>query len=138
MDRSPKTRVIAIALIAAMAVGSIVLWLGIPVFWLFVASRVADSSQPSLGPYLMVMVGIPASMVVVGKLLSKLNRVYGEVTHSTPTVRVQMPWHKSMRGERDSGRPRQVLDVVMVCSVGLALFVFAFWFFVFAGSSLPT
>jgi hypothetical protein len=47
-------------------------------------------------------------------------------------------WMKSMRGERDSGRPRSVLDVVMVWSVALALLCFGVWFFAFAGSSLPT
>jgi hypothetical protein len=31
-----------------------------------------------------------------------------------------------------------VLDVVMVCSVAIAVLCFAVWFFVFAGSSLPT
>jgi hypothetical protein len=44
---------------------------------------------------------------------------------------------KSLRGERESGRPRTMLDVVMVWSVALALVCFAIGFFVFAGSSLP-
>jgi hypothetical protein len=35
-------------------------------------------------------------------------------------------------------RPRSVLDVVMVCSVSLAVVACAVWFFLFAGSSLPT
>jgi hypothetical protein len=43
-----------------------------------------------------------------------------------------------MRGERDSGRQSTVLDVVMVWSVAFALLCLAVWFFVFAGSSLPT
>jgi hypothetical protein len=42
-----------------------------------------------------------------------------------------------MRGERDTPRPRSVLDVVMIASVTLALIAFAIWFFAFAGSSLP-
>jgi hypothetical protein len=45
---------------------------------------------------------------------------------------------KSLRGERDSGRPRTMLDVVMVWSVALAFVCFAIWFFAFAGSSLPS
>ena len=91
-----------------------------------------------MGPYVLLIVGIPASMIVVGKALSKLNRVYGEVTGTTPTMRVRSPWMKSMRGERDSGRQRTVLDVVMVWSVALALLCFGVWFFAFAGSSLPS
>ena len=129
---------LAALLIALMAIGSILLWLGIPVGWLYLVSRLVKSSQPSMGPYVLLLVGIPASMIVVGKLLSKLNRVYGEVTGTTSTARVRSPWMKSMRGERDSGRPRSVLDVVMVWSVALALLCFGVWFFAFAGSSLPT
>jgi hypothetical protein len=131
-------RLVAALLIVLMAIGSILLWLGIPIGWLYLVSRLVSSSQPSMGPYVLVLVGIPLSMVVVGKLLSKLNRVYGDVTNTTPNVRVRNPWLKSMRGERDSDRPRTVLDVVMVWSVGLALLCFAIWFFLFAGSSLPT
>jgi hypothetical protein len=131
-------RLVAALLIVLMAIGSIVLWLGIPIGWLYLVSRLVSSSQPSMGPYVLVLVGIPTSMIVVGKLLSKLNRVYGDVTNTTPHTRMRNPWLKSMRGERDSDRPRTVLDVVMVWSVALALLCFAIWFFLFAGSSLPT
>jgi hypothetical protein len=131
-------KLLAALLIALMAIGSILLWLGIPVGWLYLVSRLVKSSQPSMGPYVLLIVGIPASMIVVGKALSKLNRVYGEVTGTTPTMRVRSPWMKSMRGERDSGRQRTVLDVVMVWSVALALLCFGVWFFAFAGSSLPS
>jgi hypothetical protein len=131
-------RLLAALLIALMAIGSILLWLGIPVGWLYLVSRLVKSSQPSMGPYVLLIVGIPASMIVVGKALSKLNRVYGEVTGTTPTMRARSPWMKSMRGERESGRQRTVLDVVMVWSVALALLCFGVWFFAFAGSSLPS
>jgi hypothetical protein len=132
-------RLVAGTLIALMAIGSILLWLGIPVGWLYVASRLVKSSTPSMGPYVLVLVGIPASMIVVGKLLSRLNRAYGELMGSTASsARLRAPWLKSLSGERGSGRPPTVLDVVMVWSVALALLCFAVWFFVFAGSSLPT
>ena len=41
---------LAALLIALMAIGSIVLWLGIPIGWVYLASRIAKSSQPSMGP----------------------------------------------------------------------------------------
>jgi hypothetical protein len=128
----------AALLIGLMAIGSVVLWIGVPLGWIWLASNIVDSSEPSMTPYVMVLVGIPLTMVVVGKGLAQLNRVYGEVTGTTPTVRVVLPWHRSMRGERDAGHPRTVLDVVMVCSVTVALVLFALWFFLFAGSSIPT
>ena len=125
-------------LIVLMAVGSVLLWIGVPVGWLYLASRVTDSSQPSMGPYVMVLVGIPATMIVMGKLLAALDRAYGRITGTASQTRVQAPWHRSMRGDRRPTRPRSVLDVVMVCSVALAVVCFAVWFFLFAGSSLPT
>ena len=131
-------RLLAAVLIVLMAIGSILLWLGIPVGWLYLVSRLVTSSQPSMGPYVLLLVGIPASMVVVGKGLSKLNRAYASLMGATPTTRMRSSWMKSMRGERDSGRERTVLDVVMVWSVALALLCFGVWFFAFAGSSLPT
>jgi hypothetical protein len=131
-------RILGTLLVGLMAVGSVALWIGIPVGWLYVASRLSDSSQPRMGPYVLVLVGIPATMIAMGKLLAVLDRAYGRVTGTTPHARVQPPWHRSLRGERGSTRPRSVLDVVMVCSVSLAVVCFAVWFFLFAGSSLPT
>lgn len=131
-------RAAAVGLIALMAVGSVLLWLGVPFIWIWGASQVAGTTKPSLGPIVAVLVGIPITMVIVGKGLSVLNRVYGEVTATTHDKRVQTPWLKSMRGERDSGRPRTVLDVVMVVSVSVALAFFGLWFLLFAeGGGLP-
>ena len=104
----------AALLIGLMAIGSVVLWIGVPLGWIWLASNIVDSSEPSLTPYVMVLVGIPLTMVVVGKGLSQLNRVYGEVTGTTPTVRVVLPWHRSMRGERDAGHPRTILDLSLI------------------------
>lgn len=133
-----RRRALAIALVALMALGSISLWLVIPVAWIYAASQLQDGVNPTFGPYLLIIFGVPISMAIMGKLLSRLNRTYGRVTGFDSTVRVQLPWHRSMRGERDPARPRSVLDVVMVISVALAGLVFALWFFFIAGSSLPT
>lgn len=126
-----------VALVALMAVGSIFLWIGIPVGWLWIGSQVqSDSGQASFGLYLGILAGIIVSMAAMGKLLSGLNGVYGRLTGSE-VVRVRMPWHRSLRGEQEGRPQRQILDVVMVASVMAAGFVFLVWFFFFAGSSLP-
>ena len=125
------------ALIALMAVGSIFLWIGIPVGWLWIGSQLqSDSGQASFGLYLGILLGIIVSMVVVGRFLHRLNGVYGRLAGSE-IVRVRMPWHRSLRGQDEGRAPRQILDVVMVVSVMSAGFVFMVWFFFFAGSSLP-
>jgi hypothetical protein len=124
-------------LVAGMVVGSLILWAGMPVFWLWLASQLQQSQQPRMGPYLLVIAGIVLSAFAIGKGLAVLGRAYGRLTGSTQ-VRVRMPWHRSMRGEEDSRPTHSVLDVIMVATVGTAVGAFLVWFFLFAGSSLPT
>lgn len=138
MARRALSKPAALMLILLMAAGSIAMWVVVPVAWLYLGSQLQKGSTPSLGPYVLVLAGIVVSMVVIGKLLGWLDRVYAIVIGVSRQQRIQAPWHKSMRGERGSGRQRTVLDGVMVVSVGLALLVFGVWFFAFAGSSLPS
>jgi hypothetical protein len=128
----------ALLLIVVMAVGSVVLWLGIPFAWIYAVSQMVDTTQPQIGPYLAIIVGVPVTMFIFGRFLYRMNQIYERVTGQTAEVRVQLPWHRSMRGERDSGRRTNVLEFVMICSVGLCLLAFGIWFLFFAGSSLPT
>ncbi len=139
MSNAPREPVVKAALIALMAVGSVILWLGIPIGWLWIGSQVqADSQSPGFAPYMLVLAGIVVSIAVMAKLLAMLNRSYKRVAGDDAVVRVRMPWHRSMRGEDDSRPPRSVLDIVMVISVSSALFLFGVWFFFFAGSPLPS
>jgi hypothetical protein len=126
-----------LALVLIMAVGSVVMWIGVPLGLIYLASRVSDSSRPSVGPYLLVLIGLPVGMALVGKCLGYLDRLHGRLTGRHEAAR-QASWLRSMRGERAPARRGGVLDQVMIVSVALALAAFAIWFFGFAGSSLPT
>lgn len=136
MVRRTLSKPAAVLLILLMAAGSVAMWVVVPVLWLWLGSKLQKGSTPSLGPYLLILAGIPVSMLIIGKLLVRLDHLYGIVVGARPQDRVQMPWMKSMRGERGSTRQRTVLDAVMVVSVTLALIAFGVWFFAFAGSSL--
>jgi hypothetical protein len=139
MVASPFQPLAKAALIALMALGSVVLWIGSPIGWLWIASQMQkDTQAPGFGPYLLVLAGVAVTAVVLAKLLSRLNRAYGVVAGNEPTVRVILPWHRSMRGENEGRAERTVLDVVMVISVAMGFVAMAIWFFFFAGSSLPT
>ena len=127
----------ALFLVLLMGIGSIVMWLGIPLGLIYAASRIADTSAPTLGPYLLVFIGLPVGMAVMAKLLGYLDRVHQSYTRTGDDRPQQAPWMRSMRGERGSTRKRGVLDTVMIVSVGLALVGFGVWFFGLAGSSLP-
>ena len=137
----PRTRStwspLSLFLIALMAIGSVVMWIGVPVGLIYLASRLADSSKPSMGPYVLILVGLVVGMMAVGKLLGALDRYHGRVTGLDDGKPQQAAWMKSMRGDRERKRRRSVLDSVMMISVGVALLLFGIWFFAFAGSSLP-
>ena len=126
----------AIGLVALMAIGSVVMWIGVPLGLIYVASKLADSPEPSLGPYLLIIIGLPIGMAVVGKALGALNRAHIRVT-GAEVDQYRPGWTRSMRGERKVDRRGGVLDRVMIVSVAVAALVFAVWFFGFAGSSLP-
>ncbi len=127
----------AIALVLLMALGSVVMWLGVPLGLIYLASKLADTPNPSMGPYLVVIVGLPIGMALIGKGLGWLNRLHTRLT-GAEVDEYRPGWTKSMRAERTTSRRGGVLDKVMIVSVGIALVVFAVWFFGFAGSPLPT
>ncbi|HVE67027.1 MAG TPA: hypothetical protein VNB64_00455 [Solirubrobacteraceae bacterium] len=127
----------AAAIVAAMIVAAFTLWIGIPLGWLWIGSQLVDSSQPSMGPYMVVVVGIVASVVIDALIISRLNRRYERVTGSDGNVRVQLPWLKSMRGERERPREVSVLDAIMVGTVAVAGLAMLLWFVFLAGSPLP-
>ena len=49
--------------------------LGIPVALIYAASQLADTSGPTLGPYLLVFIGLPIGMALMAKLLGWLDRI---------------------------------------------------------------
>jgi hypothetical protein len=139
MPDSPVRPIAKVVLVAMMALGSIALWLGVPIGWLWIGSQWQSSSQSTgFGPYMVVLAGIIVSVVLLAKGLAILNRAYGRLAGDAATMRVRLPWHRSMRGDDDSRYQRNVLDVVMVISVGFAVLAMTIWFFFFAGSPLPS
>jgi O-antigen ligase len=130
---------VALFLVLLMAVGSIVMWVGLPLGLIWIASAITDSSQPSLGPYLLILVGLPVGMFAIGKLLGSLDRAHGRITGRLDDAPQRAAWLQSMRDERGPRRKRRsVLDTVMIVSVLAALVAGAIWFMAFAGSPLPS
>jgi hypothetical protein len=130
---------VALLLVLLMAVGSVVMWIGVPLGLIWLASSLTDSSQPSLGPYLLILVGLPIGMFAIGKLLGSLDRAHGRVTGRTDEGPQRAAWLQSARDERGPRRKqRSVLDTVMIVSVLLAVVVGGVWFLAFAGSPLPS
>lgn len=124
-----RRRVTAVAIVVAMVVGSVTLWFGNPYFWLWLTSRL-QSTQPSMGPYLLMLVGILATAIACAKLLAMLNRRYAAVMGDN-TVKVHLPWARGLGGEHERRLTQvTVLDVVMTLSVIVAGVALIAWFIV--------
>ena len=122
-------------LIALMVAGALAMWIVNPAIWLLITARM-QSTQPTMGPYMLMLIGIILTCVAIGKGISVVHRHYERITGSIPTVRIIMPWRRSLRGGRSQKRetdgrlPTNALDVIMVLSVVLAVITFTAWYFV--------
>ena len=110
-------------LLLIMLGGSLVLWVGVPLGWLYIGSQVQGRTD-SLGAALAVMMlGVGVSIFVLVPCLGWLNRKHSEA--------------REARGLDHHGNT--ALEGVMTVSAGFAIVGFAIWFFLFSGSSpLPT
>jgi hypothetical protein len=134
MVRAPAKLLI----ILLMAVGSLAMWIVTPVGWIYLVSQLAESSQVKMWHVALVLTGIPVTMIVIGKLLGRLNHLYLRMSGQEVDMRVTPPERRSFRGARDERQPRTMLDVVMVASVATALVAMGVWFLFFAeGGGLP-
>lgn len=124
-------------LIAVMAIGSFSIWTVVPIGWIWIASQLAESQQPALSDYMLIIAGIAVSVFAIGKGLGALNRRYLALRGTDEMTRVPLPWMRSMRDERREIKAT-ALDIVLVTSALVAILGMVIWFFVLAGSPLPS
>jgi hypothetical protein len=119
MQRVLRTGIGAVLVVLIMFIGSVVMWIGTPLLWLWIGSQVQGATE-SLGAALGTMfIGVIATIAVLASLLARLSNVYRSNCVS--------------RGLDDPGH--FVLEGVLVVSAGFTLAAFAVWFFFFAGAS---
>ncbi len=109
----------ALLVIAIMFIGSLGLWVGTPLLWLWVGSQIQGATQ-SLGTALAAaFFGVVLTVTVVASLLSRLSDVYRA--------------NCMARGMNDPGPV--MLEGVLVVSAGLTVTAFVVWFLFIAGTS---
>jgi hypothetical protein len=114
-----RTGVGATLVLLIMFIGSLVLWIGTPLLWLWVGSQIQGATQ-SLGTALGVaFIGAVLTIVLLAGVLGKLSSFYQA--------------NRRSRGLDDTGH--LVLEAVLVVSAGVTLAAFVIWFFFFAGAS---
>jgi 4-amino-4-deoxy-L-arabinose transferase-like glycosyltransferase len=112
---------------------------GVPAFWVWLASQVAGSSKdvtPSLA--LFITVGILVSYWLALLIGSSLRRHWVSEEEQRKKLR-RMSWNRSFRDEpnrvEDHSDP---IERIFVIAAVLGFIAFEIWFFFFAGSPLPS
>jgi hypothetical protein len=128
----------ATAVFFAMLFAAFSLWTLIPLGWVYFASKLAKSQFPSIGPYMIVIVGIIVTVLIDAWIIGRLNDLYVRVTGTNRLVQNRPNWLKSMRDAGPVQNAVTVVEAVMMSSVMLAAVALVIWFFLLAGSPLPT
>jgi hypothetical protein len=123
MSRRSGTRILlasgnALLLVTMMFVSSLVLWLGVPVAWLWIGSQLEGVSSLTTAVGAM-MVGMLLTIAALVAFLGWLNRKHVELQEA--------------RGAHIGATT--ALERVLVASAALAVVGFAVWFFGYSGSS---
>jgi hypothetical protein len=106
-----------VILVLLMLGGGLILWLGVPLGWLFLGGRV-EGATGSLGLTLLTMlVGVGVSIAAIVPALAWLNVKHGEL--------------REARGLESHGRT--ALEGIMTVSALIAVIAFIVWFFVIEG-----
>jgi hypothetical protein len=118
MSRLLRAGSSAVLLLAIMFIGSLALWVGIPLAWLWVGSQIEAETDSVGAAFAAALVGVIVSIGLVIPVLSWLSDRHRAV--------------RLARGLQDSGH--LALEVVLVTSAGVAVVGFLVWFFLFSGA----
>jgi hypothetical protein len=129
----------ATGLIVLMVLGCLVLWLAVPVAWLWLGSQIDRSFQASFRAYGAIAVGLPLTMLLLFALLRRVDLVHQGLTGTGQSTKKLAPaWRRSLSEERDLHAPTSALDIILAVTAVLAVTALVVWFFLFAGSPLPS
>ena len=113
-----RSRITSVALVGAIVLASITMWIGVPLLWLWLGSLV-EGATGSVGAGYGVALGCAAlTVIVVARIMLQLSNA--------------LRASRSARGLEDNGHA--LLEHILVISAGVAIAAFMVWFFVFAGA----
>jgi MFS family permease len=138
-QRSLFSRLGTTGLVVLMSIGGFAMWIVAPVAWLWIGSQLTESRRPDGTLYVLVAVGLIATMAVLGVLLGRMNRIHGAITGRITDATIahsRLAWNRPQSASDEGRAPVNALEVIMVGCVVVAGILFFVWFFLFAGSSL--
>ena len=126
-------RVVVLPLkVLGFVLGVVFLGLGVPLLWVWIASKLSDTflSLPLL-PLFVMVVGLLITYLALAAVVARFDKERAEL--GPP----RMSWNRSLSADRlESSQTTQWERIFMTTAIVVAI-LFEIWFFVFAGSSLP-
>jgi hypothetical protein len=137
LTRAPRaggTRLVEYGLAVGIFLGSLALWIVVPIGSLWIASLLSDSATTVM---LCVLIICPVAMLAFGLGLSALYRAYLRVSDAHPTGD-RTAWLGSLSGDRRPKRGhRPVLDFSLTFSAAAAIVLLLVWFLFLAENYSP-
>ena len=135
-----RLRVKRIALVCLMALATVNIWTGGPLFALWVGSRAQSAGPPSMLAVGVAAVTLGVVSFVLVRLLARLDAVYARVSGRPTSVQRHVPWLRSMRGERPHVQRHaselSPLEVILITTVVVVVVLFEVWFFFYSPSPI--
>jgi ABC-type uncharacterized transport system permease subunit len=109
-------------MLLVMFAGALALWIGVPLLWLYIGSKVQESTDSVGAAIGLMLFGSIATILAAVPLLGRLNEAYEHLRED--------------RGLENYGQAP--LEAVLVISAAIALVLLVAWFFLFTdGAPLP-
>ena len=117
---------------AGFVTGVLILGIGVPLLWVFIASKLSDTFlKVPLLPLFVMVTGLFITYMAVATVVARFDK---ERAAMGPA---RMSWNRSLGAERNPNNPTTKWERVFITTAIVMTFLFEIWFFVFAGSSLP-
>jgi len=118
--------------VAGFALGVAFLGLGVPLLWVFIASKLSNTFlKLPLLPLIVMLVGLLVTYMALAALVARFDKERQEMG---PT---RMSWNRSLSADRFETSQTTQWERVFITTAIIVAILFEIWFFVFAGSSLP-
>lgn len=118
--------------VLGFVLGVLFLGIGVPLLWVFIASKLSDTFlKLPLLPLFVMVVGLLVTYMGLAAVVARFDK---ERQAMGPA---RMSWNRSLSADRfETSKTTQWERIFITTAIVLTL-LFEVWFFVFAGSSLP-
>jgi hypothetical protein len=118
--------------VAGFGAGVLLLGIGVPLLWVFIASKLSDTFlKVPLLPLFVMVAGLFVTYLALATVVARFDK---ERAAMGPA---RMSWNRSLGAERNIQSKTTQWERVFITTALVMTFLFEIWFFVFAGSSLP-